>query len=58
MAPSEVQHYAVVHEMAHLRYMNHGPEFWALVSALVPDLVGCIAWLKQHGATMMRAGPA
>ena len=56
LAPPSVQHYVVVHELAHLRHMNHGPHFWALVTALAPEMRGCIAWLKANGAGLMRAG--
>ncbi len=56
MAPPDVQRYVVVHELAHLRHMNHGPEFWALVRRHAPAMDTCVAWLKRHGAALMRAG--
>ncbi len=57
MAPETVQHYLVVHELAHLRHMNHGPAFWALVAIHAPDMAAAEAWLKRHGTALMRAGP-
>ena len=56
MAPRAVQHYVVVHELAHLRHMNHGPHFWRLVEAFAPDRHCCSDWLRRHGAELMRAG--
>ena len=29
--------YIVVHELAHLTHRNHSPEFWALISSVMPD---------------------
>ena len=56
MAPPSVQHYVVVHELAHLRHMNHGPQFWGLVASGARDMATSIAWLKRNGSALMRAG--
>jgi len=34
---AEVVRYLYVHELAHLKCMNHSPKFWALVEKLEPD---------------------
>jgi len=52
MAPPEVLDYLAAHEVAHLREMNHGPGFWALVEQLCPDMERHKAWLKKHGARL------
>jgi predicted metal-dependent hydrolase len=48
-APPEVLEYVVVHELAHLREMNHSPRFWATVEAFCPEWRRCRDWLRRHG---------
>jgi predicted metal-dependent hydrolase len=35
--PSHLQDYIVVHEMCHLKHLNHGQEFWRLVAEQLPN---------------------
>jgi predicted metal-dependent hydrolase len=56
MAPPEVQDYVAAHEVAHLRHMNHGPRFWAVVEQLTPWRERAVAWLHTHGPRLLRVG--
>jgi predicted metal-dependent hydrolase len=56
LAPPEVLDYVVAHEVAHLRHMNHGPLFWALVDELAGDVSAPRAWLAANGARLLRHG--
>ena len=48
MAPTWVADYVVVHELAHLRYLNHSAAFWQFVHRFYPDSRRVKQWLKQH----------
>ena len=41
--------YVVVHELSHLRVMNHSPHFWDTVRAVVPDYAVLRNQLKDEG---------
>ena len=42
--------YVVVHELSHLRVMDHSPRFWDTVRAVVPDYAQLRGQLKDEGA--------
>jgi predicted metal-dependent hydrolase len=46
--PPSVRDYLVLHELAHLRQMNHSRRFWTEVARLCPHYREAEAWLKQH----------
>jgi len=46
--PPFVRDYIVLHELAHLREMNHSRRFWREVAGLCPNFSEAERWLKQH----------
>lgn len=59
LAPPFVLDYVAAHEVAHLKHMNHGRQFWRLVLTHCSNASRAKAWLKQHGAELhaYAAGP-
>lgn len=49
MAPEPVVDYVVIHEVAHLREMNHTGRFWRLVAERCPSWREHRKWLNDHG---------
>jgi len=56
MAPPFVLDYVAAHEVAHLREMNHGSRFWALVEKSMPRMEEAKAWLQVYGMDLHRYG--
>ena len=52
MAPPDVVDYVVVHELCHLRELNHSKAFWAQVEAILPGYRGQRKWLKVNGGKL------
>jgi predicted metal-dependent hydrolase len=52
-APDFVRDYLVLHELAHLREMNHSRRFWREVARLCPDFTKAERWLKQHSSLLV-----
>ncbi|MBS1747108.1 MAG: M48 family metallopeptidase [Bacteroidetes bacterium] len=52
MAPVSVLDYIITHEMVHLKYPNHSPEFWNELDKKMPDYREHENWLKRNGVKM------
>jgi predicted metal-dependent hydrolase len=48
--PIDIIDYVVAHELAHLKELNHGPDFWHTVGELFPEYQEKRNWLKQFHA--------
>ncbi len=48
MAPKQVIDYVIVHELMHLKEMNHSKKFWNLVESVIPDYKQRKKWLKDN----------
>jgi predicted metal-dependent hydrolase len=46
--PAFVRDYIILHELAHLRHMNHSRQFWQEVEQLCPDYRAAEQWLKAN----------
>ena len=44
--PEEVRDYVLIHELMHLKRMDHSPKFWKLVAAACPGYQDARAWLR------------
>ncbi len=44
--PSHLREYVVVHELCHLKELNHSPAYWTHVQAVLPDYEKRVAELR------------
>ena len=49
LAPPEVLDYVVIHELCHLKEMNHSKAFWDEVEKVMPEYETYKLWLKENG---------
>lgn len=52
MAPKDVMDYIIVHELCHLKHMNHSKAFWDTVAQYMPDYEMYKEWLKKNGMNL------
>lgn len=46
--PSELQDYVMLHELCHLKYLNHGREFHALLESVCPGHRALARQMKEY----------
>ena len=52
LMPPDVCDYVLVHELMHLRRMDHSPAYWRLVAAACPGYREARAWLRRNGPSL------
>jgi predicted metal-dependent hydrolase len=52
LMPDAVRDYVLIHELMHLRRMDHSPEYWRLVETACPDHLSARDWLRRHGPSL------
>ena len=57
LAPDHVRRYVVIHELCHLKEMNHSPAFWRLVASQMPEYETAKKWLKTEGQLLIERLP-
>jgi len=58
LAPFEVLDYVVVHELCHLRVLNHSERFWRQVERYRPEWREQRDWLREHGSELLAVDAA
>jgi predicted metal-dependent hydrolase len=48
--PDDVRDYVLIHELMHLKRMDHSPKFWRLVAEACPTYKEARAWLRRQNA--------
>ncbi|HEY7188503.1 MAG TPA: SprT family zinc-dependent metalloprotease [Vicinamibacterales bacterium] len=52
LMPPEVRDYVLVHELMHLRRLDHSRAYWRLVAAACPGYREARQWLRTHGPSL------
>ena len=52
LMPDWVRDYVIVHELMHLRRMDHSPRFWRYVADAYPRWREARGWLRTNGASL------
>ncbi len=53
MTPPAAIDYVIIHELCHLREMNHSKKFWKLVARYCPDYKTWVKWFKLNSTNLI-----
>jgi len=51
-APLECLDYMILHELCHIKEMNHSKKFWKEVESKIPDYKVWKKWLRENGRSL------
>ena len=52
LMPPAVREYVLIHELMHLRRMDHSPAYWRLVADACPGYRAARDWLRRNGPSL------
>jgi predicted metal-dependent hydrolase len=52
MTPEFVRDYVIIHELMHLKQLNHSKKYWGLVEDACPDYRKAETWLKENAGIL------
>ena len=52
LMPSDVRDYVLIHELMHLRRLDHSPAYWKMVAAACPGYREARQWLRVNGPAL------
>jgi predicted metal-dependent hydrolase len=52
LMPDWVRDYVLVHELMHLRRLDHSPRYWSLVASVCPEYQQARQWLRANGPAL------
>ena len=52
LMPPLIRDYVLIHELMHLRRLDHSPTYWKLVAAACPEYREARQWLRIHGPAL------
>ena len=50
--PDWIRDYVMIHELMHLKRLDHSPAFWRLVAGACPGYEDARRWLREHQAAL------